>query len=76
MQERMMDGSYGEPRPYNSAQMEESLKNPDVSHVEIFEARDKELKRRHALHQNQQIEAARRTTRKKKNKHAKKSRRK
>ena len=69
MQEKMMDGSYGEPVPFDKDKMEESLKKPEVSHVEVFQGTEENLKNRREL-----IESKRRKDRKRKNKFQRKSR--
>ncbi len=70
MQAKNLDGSYGKPEPFNQDKMEEQLKYEKVEHVEIFESRDKEFKRRMALHNRPQVVRLRR----KKNKQSRKSR--
>lgn len=74
MQERFNDGSYGEPRPFNQVEMEESLKNPDVEAVEVFRSRPSEMRRRMRLFDESQ-QAKSRAARKRKNKQSRKTRR-
>ena len=69
MQEKMIDGSYGEPVPFDKDKMEESLENPEVSHVEVFPGTEENLKNRREL-----IESKRRKNRKRKSKLQRKSR--
>lgn len=73
MQERMLDGSYGEPRPFSKEEMNESMKNPEVSHVEVFNGTPSEMQRRNELFEKSQ--SANRKKRKAKNKMQGKSRR-
>ena len=74
MQERMLDGSYGEPKPYNQQLMGEMLENPEVDHVEVFNGTPSEMQRRNELFEKSQ--SAKRKNRKAKNKLQSKSRRK
>ncbi len=45
----MNDGSYGEPVPFDKGKMQEMLEDENVEHVEVFQAKDNELKRRKRL---------------------------
>jgi len=73
MQERMLDGSYGEPKPFSKEEMDESMKNPEVGHVEVFKNTPSEMQRRNELFEKSQ--SAKRKNRKAKNKLQAKSRR-
>ncbi|MGV3695522.1 hypothetical protein [Flavobacterium sp.] len=46
MQERYHDGSYGKIAPLNSDKLEDWLRKPEVSHVEVFEGTPEEIARR------------------------------
>lgn len=72
MQERMNDGSYGEPVPYDETEMKRKLADPDVDHVEVFNATAKEMHRRKQLFE--QSQKAKRKNRKSKNRIQSKSR--
>lgn len=73
MQERMLDGSYGEPVPYDEAEMKKKLGDPEVDHVEVFKNTPSEMQRRNELFEKSQ--SANRKKRKAKNKMQGKSRR-
>lgn len=49
MQEKRWDGSFGEIKPMTPENMERSLKDPNVQHVEVFEATEENLKYRQRL---------------------------
>ena len=73
MQEKMIDGSYGEPVPFDEKRMGTMLQDPNVEHVEVFNASKKEMHRRKQLFE--QSNAAKRKDRKQKNKLQGRSRR-
>lgn len=76
MQEKFTDGSYGEPRPFNQSEMEKSLSDPKVEHVEVFHATEEEMARRRSFRENnERVESIARAKRRKRNKQAKKARR-
>jgi len=50
MQAKMLDGSYGEPIPFDQIQMNNLLENPQVEHVEVFNNTPNEMNRRKDLH--------------------------
>ncbi|PIF33011.1 hypothetical protein CLU81_3581 [Flavobacterium sp. 9] len=49
MQSIHHDGSYGKLKPFSQEEMLQELKNPDVSHVEVFEATEEQIKYRQKL---------------------------
>lgn len=49
MQAKMNDGTYGEIMPYEKKGLERMLEDPNVEKVEVFNATEKEMKRRKKL---------------------------
>ena len=49
MQERMIDGSYGEPRPFNKEEMDSLMEDPNVDSVEVFRNTPENLQKRQQL---------------------------
>jgi len=72
MQERNIDGSYGEPVPYDESELKKKLMDPNVDHVEVFNSTPDELSKRRLLFE--QSQAKKRQKRKSKNRIQSKSR--
>lgn len=72
MQERMLDGSYGNPVPYDESEMKRMLADPGVNHVDVFNATPDEMHRRKQLFE--QSQSKKRKSRKQKNRIQSKSR--
>ena len=72
MQQKNLDGSYGEPIPYDQVTMGKMLDDPEVEHVEVFNNTPDELSKRRLLFE--QSQAKKRQKRKSKNRIQGKSR--
>ena len=73
MQEKMIDGSYGEPVPFDEKRMGTMLQDPNVDHVEVFTNTPNEMHRRKQLFE--QSNSVKRKNRKSRNKLQGRSRR-
>jgi hypothetical protein len=49
MQSRHHDGSYGQLKPFSQDEMLKEMQNPNVSHVEVFEGTEEQIKYRQKL---------------------------
>lgn len=49
MQAKHFDGSYGPIEPFDDNELKKILAQPNVEHVEVFEATEENLKARHRL---------------------------